>query len=83
MTAPGMDVTEIVRNSAGKYLGGDVSNLSKEELVAKVKTLASTQPDKADQLLSEVGDQIDEQSGGKFAGQTDKIQDMVKKQLGI
>jgi len=83
MSLPGLDVTEIVRNTAGKYLGGDVSNLSKDELESKVKTLASTQPDKANQLLTEVGDQIDQQSGGTFAGQTDKLQDMIKKQLGM
>ena len=83
MSLPGLDVTEIVRNTAGKYLGGDVSNLSKDELESKVKTLASTQPDKANQLLTEVGDQIDQQSGGSFAGQTDKLQDMIKKQLGM
>jgi len=83
MSLPGLDVTEIVRNTAGKYLGGGVSNLSKDELASKVKTLASTQPDKANQLLTEVGDQIDQQSGGTFAGQTDKLQDMIKKQLGM
>jgi len=83
MSLPGLDVTEIVRNTAGKYLGGDMTNLSKDELTSKVKTLASTQPDKANQLLTEVGDQIDQQSGGSFAGQTDKLQDMIKKQLGM
>jgi hypothetical protein len=83
MSMPGIDVTEIVRGTAGKYLGGDVSNLSKEELVSKVKTLAAKDPAKADQMISEVGDNIDMKTGGKFAGKTDQLQEMVKQQLGI
>jgi MT0933-like antitoxin protein len=83
MTLPNIDVTEVVRSTAGKYIGGDVSGLSKEELVAKVKTLATKDPAKADQMIGEVGDKIDSQTGGKFAGRTDQIQEMVKSQLGI
>src|SRR5262245_41323466 len=83
MSMPGIDVTEIVRNTAGKYLGGDVSNMSKEELVSQVKTLAAKDPAKADQMMSEVGDKIDMKTGGKFAGKVDQLQDMVKQQLGI
>lgn len=83
MSMPGIDVTEVVRGTAGKYLGGDVSNLSKEELVAKVKTLAKNDPGKADQMISEIGDKIDMSTGGKFAGQVDKLQSMVKSQLGM
>ena len=82
MTMPNIDVTEIVRSTAGKYLGGDVSEMSKEELVAQVKTLATKDPAKADQMIGEVGDKIDGQTGGKFAGRTGQIQDMVKSQLG-
>jgi len=83
MTMPNIDVTEIVRSTAGKYLGGDVSGMSKEELVAQVKTLASKDPAKADQMMGEVGDKIDSQTGGQFAGRTDQIQEMVKSQLGL
>jgi MT0933-like antitoxin protein len=83
MSMPGIDVTEIVRSTAGKYLGGDVSKLSKEELVSKVKTMAAKDPAKADQMISEVGENIDMKTGGKFAGKIDQVQDVVKKQLGI
>ncbi len=83
MSTPGIDVTEIVRSTAGKYLGGDVSNLSKEELVSKVKTMAANDPAKADRMINEVGDNIDMKTGGKFAGKMDQVQDVVKKQLGI
>jgi hypothetical protein len=83
MSMPGIDVTEIVRSTAGKYIGGDVSKLSKEELVAKVQTLAAKDPAKANQMLDEVGDNIDMKTGGKFAGKTDQLQDMVKEQLGL
>jgi hypothetical protein len=83
MSLPGIDVTEVVRSTAGKYLGGDVSSLSKEELVSKVKTLAQKDPAKADQMLSEVGDSIDKKTGGKIPGGTDKMKSMVKQQLGL
>ncbi len=83
MSMPGIDVTDIVRSTAGKYLGGDVSNLSKEELVSKVKTMAAKDPAKADQMINEVGDNIDMKTGGKFAGKMDQLQGMVKQQLGI
>jgi hypothetical protein len=83
MSMPGIDVTEIVRSTAGKYLGGDVSKLSKEELVSKVKTMAANDPAKADQMISEVGENIDMKTGGKFAGKIDQVQNVVKKQLGI
>ncbi len=83
VTLPNIDVTQIVRNTAGKYIGGDVSGLSKEELAAKVKTLAKNDPAKADQMIGEVGDKIDTQTGGNFAGPVDQIQEMVKSQLGL
>jgi hypothetical protein len=83
MSMPGIDVTEIVRGTAGKYLGGDVSNLSRDELVAKVKILAKNDPGKANEMLEEVGDNIDMKSGGKYAGKIDQVQDMVKQQLGL
>jgi hypothetical protein len=83
MSMPGIDVTDVVRSTAGKYLGGDTSNMSKEELVANVKTLAAKDPAKADQMVSEIGDNIDMKTGGKFAGKVYQLQDMVKQQLGI
>jgi hypothetical protein len=52
---PNIDVTEIVRSTAGKYLGGDVSGMSKEDLVAQVKTLAGRTDQIQDMVKSQLG----------------------------
>jgi len=83
MSMPGFDVTEIVRSTAGKYPGGAVSNLSRDELVKNVKTLAANDPAKADQMITEVGDNIDQRSGGQYSGKVDQLQHLVKQQLGL
>lgn len=38
---------------------------------------------KAEDLIESVGDQVDEKTGAKFAGQVDQAQDKAKEALGI
>lgn len=77
------DITSVVRTTAAKYLGGDVSGLSKADFAAKVKTLATQQPDKAEQLVEAVGNAIDKATGGKYAGKVDELQRMSRQALGL
>ncbi|MFI1101114.1 antitoxin [Streptomyces melanogenes] len=38
---------------------------------------------KADDLVESAGDEVDERTGGRFAGQVDQAQDKAKEALGI
>ena len=45
----------------------------------KVKDLASKNADKVDMAIEKVGDVVDKQTQGKYAGQVDKVQQAAKK----
>src|SRR5262249_37653390 len=81
-SAPRADLTQVVRQEAGKFLG-NVQNLSREALTAKVKGLAASPPDRARQLVDSVGNAIDRATGGKYAGQMDRLQQMAMDALGL
>lgn len=48
----------------------------------KAKDLASSNPDHVNQIIDKAGDAVDEKTGGKYAGQVDQGQDLVRDQLG-
>ena len=47
-------------------------------LVNKGKDYASKNPDKADQFIEKVGDQVDGRTGGKYTQHVDKAQDAAR-----
>ncbi|WP_138841812.1 antitoxin [Rhodococcus pyridinivorans] len=51
-------------------------------LVNKGKDYASKNPDKADQFIEKVGDQVDGRTGGKYTQHVDKAQDAARQHLG-
>lgn len=52
------------------------------ELTQKAKGFARQHPDKVEQGLDKVGDIIDQKTGGKYSGQIDKGEEMLRQRLG-
>lgn len=48
----------------------------------KAKDLAAANPDKANQIIEQAGDLVDEKTGGKHAEHVDKGQDLARDHLG-
>lgn len=48
----------------------------------KAKNLANQHEEKIDQAVERAGDQLDERTGGKFAGQVDKGQEFIEGKTG-
>lgn len=57
---------------------GDTFN----ELAQKAKDFARQHPDKVEQGLDKLGDIADQKTGGKYSGQIDKGEDMLRERLG-
>jgi hypothetical protein len=56
---------------------GDTFN----ELAQKAKDFARQHPDKVEQGLDKLGDIADQKTGGKYSGQIDKGEDMLRERL--
>jgi hypothetical protein len=52
------------------------------DLAQKAKDFARQHPDKTEQGLDKLGDLADKQTGGKYSGQIDKAEEMLKHRLG-
>ena len=48
----------------------------------KAKDLAASNPDKANEFIDKAGDMVDEKTGGKYTGQVDQGQDLLRGHLG-
>ena len=57
---------------------GDTFN----ELTQKAKDFARQHPDKVEQGLDKLGDIADQKTGGKYSGQIEKGEDMLRERLG-
>ncbi|WP_069162203.1 antitoxin [Nocardia altamirensis] len=52
-----------------------------KNLASKAIDLAQQNADKVDTVIDKAGDIVDQQTGGKFAGQVDSVQEAAKKAL--
>ena len=57
--------------------------MSNEGIFDKVKDFLTGNPDKVDQGLDKAGELLNERTGGKYAEQIAKGDDMVRQQLGV
>jgi MT0933-like antitoxin protein len=70
---------DLVDTTRGDLVGiGDTFN----ELTQKAKDFARQHPDKVEQGLDKLGDIANQKTGGKYSGQIDKGEDMLRERLG-
>jgi hypothetical protein len=63
----------------GELVGiGDAFN----ELTQKARDFARQHPDKVEEGLDKLGDLADQKTGGKYSGQIDKGEEIIKQRLG-
>lgn len=54
-----------------------------DDLEQEAKTLASEHPEQADQALDKVGQEINQETGGKFSSQIDSGEQKAEEFLGV
>jgi hypothetical protein len=71
-----MDLVDATR---GELVGiGDAFN----ELTQKARDFARQHPDKVEEGLDKLGDLAAQKTGGKYSGQIDKAEEIIKQRLG-
>jgi antitoxin protein of toxin-antitoxin system len=70
---------DLVDPATGELMDiGDTFN----ELTQKARDFARQHPDKVEQGLDKLGELTDQKTGGKYSGQIDKGEELIKERLG-
>lgn len=82
MTQSMPEIADIARHHAADYIPG-AESLSRDQLAERITDLAIRTPHTARQLLDETCAEIDQATGGRYAGQMDTLRNMVSEALGL